>query len=155
SRPSSGACAWRSVARNRFRPGDVFRAVASVVSVNVGRVRSLGDWSSGFVKEPVTGAVRIGPLGLEGDEHADGRNHGGADRAVLMYAERYYDEWREELGFDELPYGGFAENLTVRGLTEDDVAIGDSWRVGSALLQVTCPRAPCAKIARRWDVDDL
>jgi MOSC domain-containing protein YiiM len=129
--------------------------VASVVSVNVGRVRSEADWTSGFVKEPVAGPVRIGPLGLEGDEHADRRNHGGPDRAVLMYAEQHYPEWREELGRDDLPFGGFAENLTVRGLTEDDVAIGDSLRVGSALLQVSGPRAPCWKISRRWEVEDL
>jgi MOSC domain-containing protein YiiM len=129
--------------------------VANVVSVNVGRIRSDGDWTSGFVKEPVAGPVRIGPLGLAGDEHADTRNHGGPHRAVLMYAERHYPEWRDELGLAELPYGGFAENLTVRGLTEDDVAIGDSLRVGSAVLQVSGPRAPCWKISRRWEIDDL
>jgi MOSC domain-containing protein YiiM len=129
--------------------------VASVVSVNVGRIRALDDWVSAFVKTPVSGPVHVGPLGLEGDEHADGTNHGGPERAVLMYAESHYPEWREELGLEDLRYGGFAENLTVRGLAEDDVCIGDALRVGGALLEVSGPRAPCWKIGRRWDVEDL
>jgi MOSC domain-containing protein YiiM len=129
--------------------------VASVVSVNVGRARPpLADTTSAFRKEPVAGPVRIGRLGLEGDEHADGKNHGGAERAVLMYAEAHYPFWRDELGRD-LPYGGFAENLTVRGLAEADVCIGDSLRAGDAVLQVACPRAPCWKIGARWEVEDL
>jgi MOSC domain-containing protein YiiM len=129
--------------------------VATVVSVHVGRVRARPDWTSAFVKAAVDGPVRVGPLGLAGDEHADTTNHGGPERAVLMYAEEHYAEWRDELSLDELPYGAFAENLTVHGLTEADVCIGDSLRVGGVVLQVACPRAPCWKIGKRWDVEDL
>ena len=129
--------------------------MASVVSVNVGRALQLAGRTSAFRKEPIAGPVRIGHLGLEGDEHADGKNHGGPERAVLMYAEAHYPLWRDELGVAELPYGGFAENLTVRGLTEADVCIGDSLRAGGAVLQIACPRAPCWKIGARWEVDDL
>ena len=128
--------------------------MATVVSVNVGRARPLADTLSAFRKLPAAGPVRIGPLGLEGDEHADAVNHGGAERAVLMYSDAHYPVWRQELG-RELPYGGFAENLTVRGLTEADVCIGDSLRAGSAVLQVACPRAPCWKIAATWEVEGL
>jgi MOSC domain-containing protein YiiM len=133
----------------------LFAGVARVVSVNVGRVEAFPDWTSAFVKEPIPGRVRIGPLGLEGDEHADGVNHGGLERAVLMYAETHYPQWREELSLEELPFGSFAENLTVRGLTEAVVCVGDSLRVGGAVLQVSGPRAPCWKIGRRWEIDDL
>jgi MOSC domain-containing protein YiiM len=131
------------------------RVVPSVVSVNVGRVRARPGWKSAFVKKPVAGRVRIGSLGLGGDEHGDGANHGGPERAALMYAQAHYPEWKDELSLDELPYGAFAENLTVRGLTEADVCIGDSLRVGGALLQVSGPRAPCWKIGKRWEIEDL
>ena len=136
-----------------------------VVSVQVGRPRALGTpgaadpfdrpWTTGFFKEPVGGPVAVGPLGLAGDGVADPVNHGGPDKAVLAYPAGHYPGWRAELGLPDLPLGGFGENLSVAGLAEADVCVGDRWRVGSATLEVTQPRQPCWKLSRRWRVKDL
>lgn len=135
-----------------------------IVSVNVGMPREHGvegaanpmdrAWTTGFFKEPVAGPVRVGATNLEGDGQADLRVHGGPDKAVLLYAASHYPGWREELGF-EMPFGAFGENLTVEGMTEADVCIGDVLDVGTARLQVAQPRGPCWKIARRWKIRDL
>src|SRR5690606_1320282 len=102
-------------------------------------------WTTGFYKQPVAGPVRLTRDGIVGDQIADTVNHGGADKAVLAYAASHYLLWREELpalGFDALAVdfgpGALAENLTVAGLTEHDVCIGDRWQVGSEVrLQVS------------------
>jgi MOSC domain-containing protein YiiM len=112
-------------------------------------------WTSGFVKQPVAGPVFVGRLNLEGDGQADLENHGGLDKAVLGYAADHYPLWRTELGWDVLPWGAFGENLTLGGLTEADVCLGDVWQTGDVLLQVSQPRQPCWKLARRWRRKDL
>jgi len=81
-------------------------------------------------------------------------NHGGVYRVVLAYSADHYPTWRAELGF-EMPYGGFGENFTVSELTEETVCLGDVYAVGEAVVQVTQPRAPCWKLARRWEIKDL
>ncbi len=142
----------------------------TLVSIQIGQLRSEGStdatesadkpWTTGFYKQPVAGPVRLTRDGLVGDQVADKRHHGGPDKAVLAYAVSHYELWREELpamGFDALPVdfgpGALAENLTVAGLTERDVCIGDTWQVGSEVrLQVSQPRQPCWKINRRWRV---
>ena len=136
-----------------------------IASVQVSKVRSLGTpgapdamdrpWTTGFFKEPVAGAVPVGTLGVAGDEQADRANHGGPDKAVLAYSAEHYPEWRTELEHPELPYGAFGENLTVDGLAEADVCIGDRWRAGEVEFEVTQPRQPCWKLARRWRVKSL
>jgi MOSC domain-containing protein YiiM len=82
-------------------------------------------------------------MNIEGDQRADLRVHGGPNQAVYAYDLSAYEHWRRELGRD-LPYGQFGENLTVEGMPETVVSIGDAYRVGGALLQVTQPRVPCA-----------
>jgi MOSC domain-containing protein YiiM len=111
-------------------------------------------WTTAFFKEPVDGPVFIGRTNLDGDRQADPEHHGGPDKAVLAYAASHYPLWREELG-RELPHGGFGENLTVEGMDESTVCIGDVYAVGQARLQVSQPRVPCWKIARRWGIRDL
>src|SRR5262249_31091161 len=86
---------------------------------------------------------------------ADLVNHGGPDMAVLVYAAAHYPAWREELKQPQMPYGGFGENFTVTGLTEADVYIGDVCAVGAAKVQVSQPRQPCWKAARRWRLKEL
>ena len=135
-----------------------------IVSVNVGMPREHGTegaanpmdrpWTTGFFKEPVQGPVRVGATNLEGDGQADLRVHGGPDKAVLLYAAAHYPLWREELGF-AMPFGAFGENLTVEGMSEADVCIGDVLEAGTARLEVAQPRGPCWKIARRWKMRDL
>ncbi len=111
-------------------------------------------WTTAFFKEPVPGPLRLGRTGLEGDGQADGRFHGGPDKAVLAYAAAHYPAWREELG-REMPFGAFGENFTVEGTDESAVCLGDVYAVGGARVQVSQPRIPCWKIARRWGIKDL
>jgi MOSC domain-containing protein YiiM len=140
------------------------RMTGRIVSVQVGMPAEHGSddadnpmdraWTTGFFKEPVAGPVRVGATNLEGDGQADLRVHGGPDKAVLLYAASHYPAWREELGF-AMPFGAFGENLSVEGMSEADVCIGDVFRAGTARLQVAQPRGPCWKIARRWKIRDL
>jgi MOSC domain-containing protein YiiM len=113
------------------------------------------EWTTAFFKTPVVCAVRVGPLGLDGDQQADRENHGGPDKALLAYSADHYSYWCEHLSLADMPHGGFGENLTITGLTEETVCIGDTWRAGDVVFQVTQPRQPCWKMSRRWNVPDL
>ena len=125
-----------------------------VVSVQTGRARAVEHRGrsvrTGIYKEPVLFRVRAHHLGLEGDVQADLRVHGGPDKAVYAYDLSGYAHWRGELGVD-LPFGQFGENLTVEGMPETEVRLGDVYRIGGALLQVTSPRSPCFKLALKME----
>jgi MOSC domain-containing protein YiiM len=112
-------------------------------------------WETGFYKEPRVAACWLGYEGFRGDEQADRRHHGGPEKAVCVYPEEHYLFWRGELTELPLPHGAFGENLTVSGLLESDVCIGDRFSVGDAVVQISQPRQPCWKLARRWRVKDL
>ena len=121
--------------------------MAHVVSVNVGRVVPV-DWAArldrtAIDKRPVTGPTALGSLGFDGDEQADRRVHGGVDQAVYAYAREDLDWWEARLGRD-LRDGQFGENLTVWGVDVTGALLGERWRVGACLLEVTAPRIPCA-----------
>lgn len=121
-----------------------------IISINVGRPRLVQyqarTISTAIFKYPVAGPVEVTELGIAGDDQADKSVHGGRDKAVHAYAEESYVWWRRQLEDRELPPGTFGENLTVGGLTDDQVMIGDVYRAGSAVLQVTQPRQPCLKL---------
>jgi len=106
---------------------------------------------SGIHKRPVTGAVAVSALGLAGDEQADLTVHGGLSKAVYAYPIEHYAYWREQrraLGLaDDLPYGSLGENLTVQGLLEAELYVGDVLRLPGCELRVTEPRKPCYKFA--------
>src|SRR4051794_6720971 len=130
-----------------------------VVSVNVGlprRVRWKGrDVTTGIFKEPVGGRTPLRPLNLDGDRQADLSVHGGATKAVYAYPVEHYPFWRDVLGHELTP-GAFGENLTVEGVPlEDEVAIGDRFRIGTAELVVTQPRIPCFKLGLRFGREDI
>ncbi|MCY4630169.1 MAG: MOSC domain-containing protein [bacterium] len=128
--------------------------VAAVCVGTVGELDSSGrKISSAFVKRAVEGRVRVGSLGVEGDEHVY-EGHGGEDAAVLVYSRDHYPFWRD-LGVEIPEVGAFAENLTVEGLPEAEVHLGDSFEVGSCVLQVSEPRSPCYKIAARYGRKDI
>lgn len=112
-------------------------------------------WQTGFYKERVDGPRWLAQTNLAGDGQADLVNHGGPDKAVLAYASEHYQGWRERLQKPDLPYGAFGENFTVDGLNEDTVSIGDVYRLGGAVVQVSQPRQPCWKLARRWRIKAL
>jgi len=130
-----------------------------VVSVNVGLPREV-LWkrrtvSTGIFKEPVAGRVMARRLNLDGDRQADLSLHGGPEKAIYVYPADYYEAWRQELPEMNLPWGMFGENLTVEGLRDDTVHIGDQFRIGSALVVVTQPRLPCYKLALKFGRDDM
>lgn len=126
--------------------------VGQVRAVCVGDVGTLPVGSrteeSAFVKAPVAEPVRLSVLGFAGDAHVY-EDHGGPDMAVLVYPHEHYAHWRD-LGIDIPDAGALAENLTVTGLVETDVHLGDIFEVGTAVVQVTQPRLPCYKIAARY-----
>lgn len=119
-------------------------------TLSVGRPVPLSGTNllSGIYKTPVSGPLHLGRLGLVGDEQADLINHGGPDKAVCVYAVERYPFWERQLGLTLGP-SAFGENLTVEGLTEAQVHIGDVYRVGEALVQVAQPRVPCDKVNRK------
>ena len=127
---------------------------ARVESVNIavpGTLRARGrEIATGIFKEPAAGRVRVGALGLEGDVQADKRYHGGPEQALYAYSSEHAAFWQETLpragGY---PPGFFGENLTTSGFLEEDVAMGDVYRMGTALVRVTKPRAPCFKMGLR------
>jgi MOSC domain-containing protein YiiM len=94
-------------------------------------------------------------LNLDGDRQADLTVHGGLDKDVYAYAIKHYDYWKEELPAINLPWGMFGESFTTEGLSEDDINIGDTLRVGSARLMVTQPRMPCYKLGVRFGRMDI
>lgn len=130
-----------------------------VQSVNVGMPRSVEYGGravlTSIFKEPVTGRRRVANYNIEGDRQSDLRVHGGPYKAVYVYPEEHYDYWRTELKMDKLEPGAFGENLTTRGLLETDVRIGDRFRIGSAVFQVTQPRMPCFKLQIRFGRNDM
>lgn len=130
-----------------------------VVSVNVGLPRRFvvngKEIVTGIFKEPVAGRVLVRRLNLDGDRQADLSVHGGPNKAAYAYPAEHYDFWRRELPGVELPLGMFGENLTVEGLSEDEVNIGDRFRMGTAEFAVTQPRIPCYKLAFRFGRPDM
>jgi MOSC domain-containing protein YiiM len=121
-------------------------ASARVISVNTGRVAD-AEWAgkqqrTAIDKRPAAGPVRVGWLGLDGDEQADKEHHGGPEQAVYAYARQDLDWWVERLG-REVRDGAFGENITVAGLDITGALIGERWKLGSAVVQVTSCRIPC------------
>ena len=106
-------------------------------------------------KHPVSGRVGVGELGLEGDGQADRRYHGGPDKAVLCYSAEHYAGWERELSRPGMAWGFFGENLSVAGLSEAQVCLGDLYQAGTVKLRVTQPREPCHKLSRYWRIPDL
>jgi MOSC domain-containing protein YiiM len=134
-------------------------SVLQVISVNVGQPKEV-TWKgqkvvTGIFKEPVAGRVALRRLNLEGDRQADLTVHGGTEKAVYAYPAEHYSFWREQFPEMELPWGMFGENLTLTGLLEEAVHIGDHFMVGTAHLAVTQPRLPCYKLALKFGRDDM
>ncbi len=110
------------------------------------------DEPSAIAKAPTAGPVAVGPMGLAGDEQADRKHHGGVDKAIHHYAFDHYPAWRTALGDHPLlaAPGGFGENISTLGLTEANVWLGDRFRLGTALIEVSHGRQPCWKLGHRF-----
>src|SRR5712671_3011526 len=126
-----------------------------VISVNVGLPRVVA-WRgqairTSIFKEPVAARVLARKLNIDGDGQADLAGHGGEQRAILVYQLDSYRYWQQYLGRADFQYGQFGENLTVEGLSDAQVCIGDRFRIGSAVFEVTQPRVTCFKVGLRLD----
>ena len=129
--------------------------VGALLSVNVGMPREV-TWQGRTVrtavwKKPVAGRRMVRRLNIDGDGQGDLAGHGGEQRAVFVYQIESYRYWQEQLGRDDLEYGQFGENLTVQGLADDQVCIGDRYRIGGAVFEVTQPRVTCFRVGIRMD----
>ena len=131
----------------------------NLLSINVGLPRGI-QWQGKFVrtsifKSPVSGDVRVSKLNLEGDQQSDLSVHGGVYKAVYAYPSEHYEFWRNDVPGADLRWGAFGENLTIQGLLEQEVCIGDRLRIGSAEFVVTQPRMPCFKLGIRFGRPDI
>jgi len=129
--------------------------VGRLVSVNVGLPRDV-VWQGRTVhtavwKQPVEGPRRVRRLNVDGDGQGDLAGHGGEQRAVFVYQLDSYRYWEQQLGRDDFVYGQFGENFTVEGLGDDEVCIGDRYRIGDAEFEVTQPRVTCYRVGIRMD----
>lgn len=130
-----------------------------LVSVQVGRPRTV-RWhgkpvSTGIYKVPVGDRIMLYRFNLDGDQQADLTVHGGRDKAVYVYPSEHYPVWQAEFLDTRLPYGMFGENFTTEGLDEESVHIGDQFRIGDAVVEVTQPRMPCYKLGIRFGHPDM
>ena len=130
-----------------------------VISVNVGLPREV-EWNgrrvmTGIFKAPVAGTVTVRTLNLDGDGQADLSVHGGPTKAIYVYPSEHYKFWQAELPGLTLPWGMFGENLSTQGLVEEDVQIGDEFRIGTTRGRVTEPREPCYKLSIRFERQDI
>ena len=124
-----------------------------LLSVNVGMPKDV-SWQgktvyTGIWKDPVAGPRMVRRLNIDGDGQGDTNGHGGEQRAVFVYQIQSYEHWRQHFGRDDLGYGNFGENLTVDGLADDEVCIGDRYRIGEAEFEVTQPRVTCYRVGMR------
>src|SRR5499425_1283283 len=129
--------------------------MARLLSVNVGLPRDI-SWQGKTVhtavwKTPVQGRRMVRRLNIDGDGQGDLAGHGGEHRAVMVYQIDSYAYWKSRLGRDDFSYGQFGENFTVEGLPDDEVCIGDRYRIGGALFEVTQPRVTCYRVGIRMD----
>jgi ferredoxin-NADP reductase/MOSC domain-containing protein YiiM len=129
--------------------------VGTLLSVNIGLPKDV-SWQgrtvfTGVFKHSVPGPRRVGKLNVEGDGQGDLAGHGGEQRAVFVYQMDSYRYWERELGRHDFVYGQFGENFTVEGLGDDEVCIGDRYRIGSATFEVTQPRVTCYRVGIRMN----
>lgn len=129
--------------------------MARLLSVNVGLPRDI-EWKgrtvhTGIWKDPVPGRCRVRRLNLDGDGQGDTAGHGGEQRAVFVYQIESYRHWQEQLKRSDFVYGQFGENFTIEGLPDDAVCIGDRYRIGSAIFEVTQPRVTCYRVGIRMN----
>jgi MOSC domain-containing protein YiiM len=130
-----------------------------LLSLNVARPRLIvykgATINTGIFKQPVAGRVALRTLNLDGDRQADLSVHGGPYKAVYAYPSEHYEYWSKQLPEDNLPWGMFGENFTTQGFAEDDLHVGDRYRIGSSIVMVRQPRVPCYKLAAKFKRDEI
>lgn len=133
-------------------------ASIKILSLNVGMPKQIQfnqkDVSTGIFKSATDEYLYLSYLNFEGDGQGDLVHHGGKEKAVCVYPYEHYPFWENELR-RPLDYGAFGENLTIKGLLESDVCIGDVFKLGKAIVQVSQPRQPCYKLSIKYGVPDM
>ncbi|GAB4579942.1 MAG: MOSC domain-containing protein [Anaerolineales bacterium] len=133
--------------------------IMKLISLNLSLPKTIqhnGEFiTTGIFKTPITGQVPLHWLGLKGDGQGDLTVHGGVDKAVYLYPSEHYPYWQDTLNRNDLTPGQFGENFTVQGLLETEVHVGDVFRVGSAVIQITQPRYPCYKLGIKMGRKDI
>src|SRR5699024_10478718 len=112
-------------------------------------------WETGIFKKSTDESVYLYKNGLVGDEVGDKRKHGGPEKALFAYPVKHYDYWRNDEGIEAMGMGSFGENLALETIDESDVCIGDTYKYGETIIQISQPRRPCWRPARRFRVMDL
>ena len=140
-------------------------ATMKLLGVSVGRPREIAyrdrrgrdkTTTTSIFKDPVEGRVKLGALNIDGDEQSDLDAHGGVNRAAYVYSIENYRYWADQLGRDDFAkLSQFGENLTVEGMADDEVCVGDTFGIGSAVVQITQPRVPCFKLGIRMEIPDF
>ena len=140
-------------------------AAMKLLGISVGRPREVAyldrrgrdkTTTTSIFKDPVEGRVMLRPLNIDGDEQSDLNGHGGINKAAYVYSIENYRYWADELERDDFaPQSQFGENLTVDGMLDDAVCVGDTFRIGSAVVRVTQPRVPCFKLGIRMGIPDF
>ena len=122
-----------------------------LLSVNVSKpkLRRFGFKfvTTAFLKKPVYGNITVNKGNIQGDKQADLMNHGGTDKAVYGFSPHHYDYWKQQLNLDQIDFGKFGDNLSISGLDEANIAIGDRLQINDCVLEVSQPRIPCYKIS--------
>ena len=121
-----------------------------IMSTNISKIKTLTfegkEVTTGIFKNPTADEVIIEQYHIVGDEQADLKNHGGEHKAVYAFSFDYYDYWKSQLDNTQLTHGTFGENFTIANLDESKMMIGDQYRLGTALVEVSQPRVPCFKL---------
>ena len=130
-----------------------------ILSVNIGAERTIQwkkeTYTTGIFKEPVEGSIFLDNRGVSGDHINNLKVHGGIDKACYAYGENYYDYWKGLYPNLQWTYGMFGENLTVSDVDETEILIGDIYKIGDAIVQVSQPRQPCNKFAAKFGSTEL
>ena len=143
-----------------LRKSSILKRIMKLLSINVSKPKPIQYGGktirTGIFKEPVSGTVMLREKNIDGDGQGDLRVHGGTYKAIYGYPFEHYAYWQQELGRDDLRYGQFGENLTVEGLLEAAVHIGDVFQIGTTVkLQITQPRVPCFKLAYKMGLPEF
>jgi len=130
-----------------------------IISTNIGESRTI-EWrgrqiQTGIYKYPVSTPIFLGKEDVENDNVMDRRYHGGVDKACYLYSANHYKYWQQFYPDLEMPWGMFGENLTVEGLHEAEVNIGDTFQIGEVIIQATQPRQPCYKLGIRFETQEM
>lgn len=130
-----------------------------LLSVNIGKIKPI-TWrnktvNTAITKEPSQNICKVSIHGIEGDEQADRKHHGGETKALYSYDISYYEIWKKKITRADWPYGIFGENLTTQGLLDKDVKIGNVYKIGSTLIKAMEPRFPCSRLNAQFQLANM